>query len=285
MKRIPSAPARASCASTTSARPFFCSSPTESRATRGALDPEDGPAEGGAEEGELDQVLRADVGVGADSRGRAAAAPSAPGTGICTASAGRWTPCARFSANSAAVIVAPGGAGARQRAAAAPRRPPRRPGRPRPPGVARTAATGSASLPIHSVVGLHARRRRAGSASPGRRRAPGCRRPRPAGRPRAPARARRPPRRRRARRARHHGLSPAARAARPAARWRRAPRADHLTPRVGPAGGADAMRQARAVAARALVQARRRDLVLGAPLVAPRARLSLLGDRHRRRGW
>ena len=33
--------------------------------------------------------------------------PSASGTGIWAASAGRWTPCARFSAKSAAVIVAP----------------------------------------------------------------------------------------------------------------------------------------------------------------------------------
>src|SRR3954468_23050296 len=40
------------------------------------------------------------------------------------------------------------------------------------------------------------------------------------------------------------------------------------------------MRQARAVAAGALVQPRGRNLVLGAPLVASRPRLSLLGDRH-----
>src|SRR4051794_17299655 len=56
--------------------------------------------------------------------------------------------------------------------------------------------------------------------------------------------------------------------------------ADDLTPGVGAAGGADPMRQARAVAARAFVQPRRRGLVLRAPLVAPRPGLSLLGDRH-----
>jgi hypothetical protein len=77
---------------------------------------------------------------------------SRSGTGICTASAGLWTPCARFSANRAAVIVAPvepaltselqppaaTAAAARTTDAS---------------GVERTAATGSASLPIHSVVG------------------------------------------------------------------------------------------------------------------------------------
>src|SRR4029453_8898481 len=56
--------------------------------------------------------------------------------------------------------------------------------------------------------------------------------------------------------------------------------ADHLTAGVGAARRADAVWQAWAVAARALVQPRSRDLVLGAPLVAPRPRLSLLGDRH-----
>ena len=79
--------------------------------------------------------------------------PSVPGTGIWTASAGLWTPWARFSANRAAVMVAPvdpaltselhspaaTAAAARTTEAS---------------GVERTAATGSASLPIHSVVGL-----------------------------------------------------------------------------------------------------------------------------------
>src|SRR5436190_22021196 len=56
--------------------------------------------------------------------------------------------------------------------------------------------------------------------------------------------------------------------------------ADHFAPGVGAAGRTDAMRQPRAVAAWAFVQPRGRDLVLGTPLVAPRPRLSLLGDRH-----
>ena len=62
----PSAPASSSCASTTSSRPFPASSPTVSRPTRGSLDAEHRLAEGGAEEGELDQVLGAHVDVGAD---------------------------------------------------------------------------------------------------------------------------------------------------------------------------------------------------------------------------
>ncbi len=64
-KAIASEPASASFASTTSGRPFFCSSPTESRADARRLHPQDGLGEGGAEEGELDQVLRAGLGVGA----------------------------------------------------------------------------------------------------------------------------------------------------------------------------------------------------------------------------
>ena len=54
------------CASTTSSRPLPASSPTVSRPTRRVLDLEHRGAEGGAEEGELDQVLGADLDVGAD---------------------------------------------------------------------------------------------------------------------------------------------------------------------------------------------------------------------------
>ena len=56
---------------------------------------------------------------------------------------------------------------------------------------------------------------------------------------------------------------------------------DHLTPRIGPAHRADPMRQARTVAARALVQARRARLVGGAALVAPCARGPFLGTAMR----
>src|SRR5439155_15645235 len=55
-----------------------------------------------------------------------------------------------------------------------------------------------------------------------------------------------------------------------------------LTPAVGAAGRADAVRQARAVARRARVVGRRRDLVLGAALGRARVRLLLLGDGHGR---
>ena len=55
---------------------------------------------------------------------------------------------------------------------------------------------------------------------------------------------------------------------------------DDLTAGVGAAVGADAMREAWRVAARAVAQARGIDLVLGATLVGPRVGLSLLGNGH-----
>ena len=55
---------------------------------------------------------------------------------------------------------------------------------------------------------------------------------------------------------------------------------DDLATRVGAAGRADAVRHPRAVALRALVQARRGDRVVSATLVAAGARLSLLRDGH-----
>ena len=55
-----------------------------------------------------------------------------------------------------------------------------------------------------------------------------------------------------------------------------------LAPAVGAARRADAMRKARAVARRARVVGRRRDLVLGAALGRARVRLLLLGDGHGR---
>src|SRR4029077_7384174 len=58
---------------------------------------------------------------------------------------------------------------------------------------------------------------------------------------------------------------------------------DDLTPGVGPAGGADAVRQARAVATRAAVEAGLAGLVVGAPLVAAGAGSSLLRDGHETR--
>ena len=92
---------------------------------------------------------------------------SASGTGICAASAGRWTPLIRFIANSAAVIVAP----VEPALTSAPERPSATSAAARTTeasGVERTAATGSASLPIHSSVGdqLDAVGRRAGDAGP-----------------------------------------------------------------------------------------------------------------------
>ena len=55
---------------------------------------------------------------------------------------------------------------------------------------------------------------------------------------------------------------------------------DDLTPGVGTAVGADAVREPRLVAARAVAQVRRFDLVLRPALVGPRVGLSLLGDGH-----
>ena len=63
---MPGAPERISWAATTSSLPLPASSPTESRPTRGPFDPQHRLAEGGAEEGELDEVLGADLDVGAD---------------------------------------------------------------------------------------------------------------------------------------------------------------------------------------------------------------------------
>ena len=57
---------------------------------------------------------------------------------------------------------------------------------------------------------------------------------------------------------------------------------DDLAARVRPARRAHAMRQPRAVARRARVVGRRRDLVLGATLGGARVRLLLLGDGHER---
>src|SRR5436305_8740467 len=54
----------------------------------------------------------------------------------------------------------------------------------------------------------------------------------------------------------------------------------HLAPGIRPAVGTHAMRETRLMAVRALVQARRRDPVLGAALARPGARLLLLGDGH-----
>ena len=64
--KSPPEAASSSWASTTIGLPFFDSSPTESRATPGPLDAEHGAGEGGAEMGELDQVLGARLGRGAD---------------------------------------------------------------------------------------------------------------------------------------------------------------------------------------------------------------------------
>src|SRR5215207_7871904 len=124
-----------------------------------------------------------------------------------------------------------------------------------------------------------ARFRRRPRGCPDRRRESGSRRRLRGSPPPARARVRRPPRRRRALREEVRALLLRGRLA---AGRRRLGRlvADYLTTRVGAARRADPVRQAQAVTARALVQPRRRDLVLGAPLVAPRPRLSLLGDRH-----
>ena len=56
-----------------------------------ALDPEHALGQRGAHERELDEVLGADLGVGADVEQR----DRAPGTGTGIASAGRWMPRAR----------------------------------------------------------------------------------------------------------------------------------------------------------------------------------------------
>ena len=58
--------------------------------------------------------------------------------------------------------------------------------------------------------------------------------------------------------------------------------ADHLAAGVGPAGRADPVREARAVAARALVQARAPRPCAGRAACRARPRLSLLGDGHGR---
>ena len=129
--------------------PCSASSPTESRPTRGSLDPEHGLAEGGAEEGELDQVLGADLGVGADVEKEHGACR---GPGAATASAGRWTPFSRRSPKVAAAIVAPVEPGL----AIASERPSATSAAARTieaSFLARTAGTGSSSLAIHSAVG------------------------------------------------------------------------------------------------------------------------------------
>src|SRR3954470_23958009 len=59
-----------------------------------------------------------------------------------------------------------------------------------------------------------------------------------------------------------------------------AARRHDLAPGVRPAHRADPVGAARAVARRARVEARRRDLVLGAALARTRVRLLLLGDGH-----
>src|SRR4051812_10280940 len=59
---------------------------------------------------------------------------------------------------------------------------------------------------------------------------------------------------------------------------------DHLAPGVGAADRADTVRQARAVAARALVESRLRRPVGRAALVAPLRGLSFLRDGHARGG-
>src|SRR5207249_10770726 len=58
-------------------------------------------------------------------------------------------------------------------------------------------------------------------------------------------------------------------------------RGHDLATRVGAAHRAHAMRPARAVAARALIERGRPDLVLGAPLGGAAVGLLFLGDRHR----
>ncbi len=78
---------------------------------------------------------------------------SRPGAGISTASAGRWTERIRFSANSAAVIVAPVEPGL----ASASERPAATSAAARTIDVSgreRTARTGSSSLPITSLVSM-----------------------------------------------------------------------------------------------------------------------------------
>ena len=66
------------------------------------------------------------------------------------------------------------------------------------------------------------------------------------------------------------------------ARWTELLR-DNLAAGVGAAVGAHAVRTARLMAARAVEEVRRRDLVLRAALVGPRVGLSLLGDGHEAR--
>ncbi len=162
MKSIVSAPARAAWASTTSGFPFFCSSPTDSSATRGRSTPKHRLAEGRAEVGELDQVLGADLGVRPDvEEEHRAGRPRTrsgggdlwvPGRGTWAAKAGRWTPRSLFSANSAAVIVAPVDP-ALTMAAELPSATSAAAITTEAPGVERTAATGSASLAIQPPVG------------------------------------------------------------------------------------------------------------------------------------
>ena len=267
-----SAAASRSCAATTSGVPLPGLLAVREQADLRALDAVDGLHEGGAHVGELDQVLGADlvVGAGVEQQDRAARDRQQRGD------RGRWTP--------------------RMRLMCRPMRPARRRSSPRTRGpsaspaataraartieafsLERTARTGSSSLPIAS--GASATSSPASSGAGGPVHAHGHARPAGALGDHLEGR-----RRRRARRARSRpDLGP--RAARspdgPASgRGRRQARRDDLAALVVAADRADPVRQARRLAVRAVREARRVDLVLRAALVRARVRLSLLGDGH-----
>ena len=261
---IPAEPERISWAATTSSRPLPASSPTESRPTRGRSTPSTAALKAAPRKANWTRCWARTSTLAPTSR----KSTRLPGTGSCTARAGRCTPFSRRRPKVAAAIAAPVEpaltiASARPSATSAAARTTEA------SFLARTAATGSSSLPIDSAVGttsIPSTPFKPELDRPGRRPAAGSRPPPPSARPR---------------RARQ---SPARPRTHPGPRSRRAPRAllrvggrrrrlgdgvfDHLTPRVGAAGRADAMRQAGAVAARAAVQPRLAGLVVRAPLVA-----------------
>ena len=177
MKSIASASASAAWASTTSGLPFFCSSPTESRATRGRSTPEHRLAEGRAEVGELDQVLGADLGVGADveEEHRRAAVARQREPGPRARDGGRPEPLQREQRRGHRRA---GGAGADQGAGAALGDVGRRPHDRGVRAWSARPATGSASLAIQPPSATRPRPRRGPAARPGRRPGRRCRRPR-----------------------------------------------------------------------------------------------------------
>ncbi len=250
-----------------------------------SLDAEHGLAEGGAKESELDQVLGAHLDVGADVEEEHRLARD----GELDRERRSLHPLQPAQAEGRRRHRRPGRARAGHRVGSGPRRRRRPRAQPRPPSWSEPRRRGPLRCrstprwqrprpPRPRRVQAPPTDRRPGSES---RPPPPCARPRRARR--SPAR----PRSHRGRRSRRAGANatPSRRACAVGSGDRVF---DHLATRVRAAGGADAVRQARAVATGAAVEPCLACLVLGAPLVAAGAGSSLLRDGHRSRdgsGW